>query len=86
MVNVEALACGTSVITFRTGGSPECIDETCGSIVDCDDINVLEIEIRRICEEKPHSVDACLKRAKSFDINNRFEEYIELYKEIENKS
>ena len=86
MVNVEALACGTPVVTFRTGGSPECIDETCGSIVDCDDIDALEIEIRRICEDRPYSIDACLTRAKNFDMNDRFEEYVKLYKKIENKS
>ena len=31
--SLEALACGTPVITFRTGGSPEAIDETCGYVV-----------------------------------------------------
>lgn len=82
MVNVESLACGTPVVTFKTGGSPECIDETCGSVVDCDDVDAMEIEIRRICEDKPYSVNACLKRAKSFDMNARFEEYIELYKDV----
>ena len=78
-VNMESIACGTPVVTFRTGGSPEILDETCGSVVDCDDIDAMEIEIRRICEEKTYSVDACLKRAKAFDINDRFEEYVELY-------
>ena len=32
-VNMEALACGTPVITFNTGGSPESLDETCGVVV-----------------------------------------------------
>ena len=82
MVNVEALACGTPVVTFKTGGSPECIDETCGSIVDCDDIDSMEIEIRRVCEEKPYSLEACLNRARSFNMNDRFEEYVEMYKEL----
>ena len=31
---MEALACGTPVITFKTGGSPEAIDSTCGLVVD----------------------------------------------------
>ena len=84
-VNMESIACGTPVVTFRTGGSPEIPDETCGSVVDCDDIDAMEIEIRRICEEKPYSVEACLKRAKSFDMNDRFEEYIEMYKDISNE-
>lgn len=30
--NLEALACGTPVITFNTGGSPECIDENTGYV------------------------------------------------------
>ena len=81
-VNMEAIACGTPVVTFRTGGSPEIPDETCGSVVDCDDIDAMEIEVCRICDEKPYSVEACLKRAKSFDMNDRFDEYVELYKEI----
>lgn len=81
-VNMESLACGTPVLTFRTGGSPEIIDETCGSVVDCDDIDALEREIIRICEEKPYSKESCLKKAQEFDQNERFKEYVRLYKEI----
>lgn len=84
-VNMEAIACCTPVVTFRTGGSPEIPDETCGSVVDCDDIDAMEFEIRRTCEEKPYSVEACLERAKKFDMNDRFEEYVELYKEMQKK-
>lgn len=29
-VNMEALACGTPVITYRTGGSPEILDKETG--------------------------------------------------------
>lgn len=81
-VNMEALACGTPVVTFKTGGSPEILDETCGSVVPFDDIDAMEMEIRRICEEKPYSKDSCVTRAKSFDMNQRFEEYVDLYKEF----
>ena len=31
--NIEALACGTPVITYNTGGSPEAIDNTTGKLV-----------------------------------------------------
>ena len=34
LVNIEALACGTPVVTFKTGGSPECIDDRTGFIVE----------------------------------------------------
>lgn len=78
-VNMESIACGTPVVTFKTGGSPEIPDETCGTVVDCDDVDAMEFEIRRICEEKPYSVESCLKRAKSFDMNDKFKEYVKMY-------
>lgn len=81
-VNMEAIACGTPVLTFRTGGSPEILDETCGRVVECDDVDGLEREIRRICEEQPFTVESCLNRAKSFDARERFREYIQLYEAI----
>ena len=81
-VNMEALACGTPVVTFRTGGSPEMLDETCGVVVAYNDINSLSKEIKRICELNPYSEDDCVNRAKNFDMNLRFTEYINLYEEI----
>jgi len=78
-VNMEALASGTPVLTFRTGGSPEIPDETCGSVVDCDDTDALEKEILRICEQHPYSGEACLRRAEAFDKNTRFQQYWKLY-------
>ena len=82
LVNVEANACGTPVLTFRTGGSPECIDETSGAVVDCDDIDAMEKEIIRICSETPYSAEACRLRAEAFDMNEKFEEYIRLYEQL----
>ena len=81
-VNMEALACGTPVLTFRTGGSPEMLDETCGSVVACDDVDALEKEIIRICTDKPYPKAACLKKAWEFDQNERFKEYLTLYGRI----
>lgn len=81
-VNMEALACGTSVITFDTGGSPEILDETCGMVVNCDDVEALERGIIKICETKVFTKENCLERAKGFDKNQRFEEYVELYKSV----
>lgn len=78
-VNIESLACGTPVLTFKTGGSPEIIDETCGSAVECDDVEALEKELIRICSLNPSMTQACLKRAKSFDKDVKFKEYIDLY-------
>lgn len=81
-VNMEALACGTPVLTFRTGGSPEMLDKTCGSVVECDDVDALEKEIIRICTEKPYLEEQCIKKAREFDKNKRCKEYLELYERI----
>lgn len=82
-VNMESVACGTPVVTFNTGGSPEMLDETCGAVVEKNDIDGMYSEIIRICETQPYSRDDCLKIAESFDKNEKFKEYIKLY-EAEN--
>ncbi len=81
-VNMEAIACGTPVLTFKTGGSPEILSDNTGAVVNCDDINAMEEEIIRICETHPYSEESCVERAKLFDMNNMIKEYINLYKEI----
>lgn len=81
-VNMEALACGTPVITHRTGGSPETIDEMCGTVVDEGDIAEFVRVIRRVCEEKPYTAEACLQKAKEHDMSLRYKEYVDLYEGI----
>lgn len=78
-VNLEAIACGTPVVTFNTGGSPECIDDTCGCVVKKDDIGALVQKIQWICTEKPFSEKSCIRRAENFHKKHRFEEYVKLY-------
>ncbi len=80
LVNIEALACGTPGITFRTGGSSECYDESCGVVVPCDDIDAMEREIIRICEEQPYSETLCINYAAKFDKTKKFKEYVDLYR------
>ena len=79
-VNMECIACGTPIVTFNTGGSPEMLDETCGAVVAKDDTDAMYNEIIRICETKPYSKDDCLKRAESFDENEKYKEYIKIYR------
>lgn len=81
-VNIEAIACGTPVITFRTGGSPEILDETCGEVVNCDDIDALEKEIICICTDNSYSKEQCIEKAKEFDKNKRYKEYLALYERV----
>ena len=81
-VNIEALACGTPVITFDTGGSPEIIDETCGMVVPCDDVNALKEAIIDTVEQRKFSPEMCIKRASSFDMKVKFKEYVTLFENI----
>lgn len=85
-VNMEALACGTPVITFRTGGSPEIIDDTCGIVIDCNDLQGMEDAIICVCEQQSFVETQCMKRAKRFDCSKRFAEYIRLYDGISDKA
>lgn len=84
LVNIEALACGTPVITFRTGGSPECIDEHTGMIVDCDDEEALYRAILKIETERPFSAEACRIRAQQFSEKEKYIEYYKLYAQATN--
>ena len=77
-VNMEAIACGTPVVTFDTGGSPESVDEGTGVVVECDDVDAMEQEIIRISHTSPFDTDTCVSKAKSFDGAARFEEYLNL--------
>ena len=78
-VNMEAIACGTPVVTFQTGGSPEIIDETCGFVVEKNDIDGIQVCVERVCREKPFAKEACVNKARAFDQNERFQEYVALY-------
>ena len=81
-VNMEAIACGTPIVTFKTGGSPEIPDELTGSVVACNDIDGLEQEILRITSESAFCKQDCLKRAEAFDSTKCFNKYIELFHSI----
>lgn len=81
-VNIEALACGTPVVTFNTGGSPEIIDEACGSVVEYNDIDSLEKEIIWVCTTRPYLKEACISRAQQYDEKKRFKDYLTLYKSV----
>lgn len=76
--NLEALACGTPVITFNTGGSPESVDESCGQVVPKGDTEALIKAIRQE-REAPRQSESCLKRAERYEKYDRFREYVELY-------
>jgi len=82
--NLEALACGTPVITFNTGGSIEAIDNSTGYIVEKGDLQkVMELIQRMKQEGKDKYSKHCIARANNYyDKNKKFQEYIELYEKL----
>ena len=82
--NLEALACGTPVITYRTGGSIEAVDDKTGFIVEQGDLNMSVEIIQKICKEgKEKYTNACRQRAvRLYNKNDRYEEYIQLYNSL----
>lgn len=79
LVNIEALACGTPVLTFDTGGAPECINEECGFTVKRDDISSLHQSIIDYSSCEKIAFEKCYNKACEFDKNKKFKEYIDLY-------
>jgi len=81
LVNIESLACGTPVITFKSGGSPECIDTSCGIVVDKDDINEMIKAIETLSNNKIDE-KLCIERARLYNRSEKNRQYIELYKKM----
>lgn len=78
-VNIEALSCGTPVVTFDTGGSGEIIDESCGIKVKKNDVSALCDAILKVKNDKLFSEENCVKRAKNYDMNHKFRQYVDSY-------
>jgi len=79
-VNLEAIACGTPVVTYNTGGSPECIDESTGYFVDKGNISELVEKVKLAADE--NKTQRCIERAAGFSEKIKFNQYLELYNKI----
>lgn len=81
LTNLEALGCGTPVITFNTGGSPETIDDTCGIVTKEQSIDALIETIEIIYKQgKDYYTQNCIKRAKQlYSKKDMIHEYISTY-------
>lgn len=82
--NLEAMACGTSVLTYRTGGSPESITKEVGYVVPVGDVQAVRDIV--VAHRKNHqTILACRENALKYDKNDRFNEYVELYTHLKSK-
>lgn len=80
--NLEALACGTPVVTFNTGGSPESLNEKTGVIVYEQTVSKLFRGIKKA--ELLNSID-CREHAENFRKQDRYNEYLNLFRKLLNE-
>lgn len=82
--NLEALACGTPVITYRTGGSVEIVEKTnAGVIVEQGNIKMLAAAIAEISKKSVmYKKWASNIKISTLDESVRYQEYVLLYKRI----
>jgi glycosyltransferase involved in cell wall biosynthesis len=85
--NLEALACGTPVVTFDTGGSGEAVDEYTGKVVTKGNLKELVDAMREILAKgKGYYRNNCLGRAKKYyNKDTQYMKYIDLYKQLLNE-
>jgi glycosyltransferase involved in cell wall biosynthesis len=79
--NLEALACGTPVITFQTGGSPESVTEETGIVIYNKSTQEILRGIQKIEENRTNfRIENCRNRViEKYNKNLKFNEYLELY-------
>lgn len=76
--NLEALACGTPVITYNTGGSPESINDTCGVVLNNQKPDEALDYLKKIEKYKGQQ---CVKQAQKFSGIVKYTEYMKEYGE-----
>lgn len=81
-VNLEAQACGTPVLTYQTGGSPESITPKTGMVIEKGNLesmiqNAEKIQNQEIIFSSPD----CMRNARRFDVRNMLNSYRALYEE-----
>lgn len=84
MTNLEAQACGTPVVTFRSGGAPETVDIGTGFVVEQGDISSMHEAILRIIRDgKSKYSMKCIERVHHlFDMHDRYNDYFRLYQSL----
>jgi glycosyltransferase involved in cell wall biosynthesis len=79
-VHLEALACGTPVVSFDTGGCKEMLSANSGCVVPTNDIEQLQAKIMDVCVNKVFKSEDCIKQSKRYDKDSAYEKYLQLYR------
>lgn len=85
--NLEAMACGTPVITYNTGGSPEAVTPKTGWVVNQGDVMSVASIIMNLGKKNKEEVlaqrrECRIRSEREFDKDNCFEKYVQLYESL----
>ena len=84
-VNIESIACGTPVITYRTGGSPEIIDGKTGVVVDKGNYKAMAEVVNSLYKNYYFRSEDCVERSKRYSKEVMKKEYQKLYESLLSK-
>lgn len=87
LVNVEAQACGTPIITYRNTGAKETVDEQSGFTVETGNVRELVEKIRYVKGVgKSYLTEQCRQYVKNkFERDQNYNQIIDLYKKLYDK-
>lgn len=82
MTTVEAMACGTPVVVYDATACPEMVNEKVGEVVAKNNVDELHKAVKSILSKgKPEYSRNCRELVeKNFNKNDRFRDYLSLYK------
>jgi putative colanic acid biosynthesis glycosyltransferase len=83
--NLESIACGTPVVTYKTGGSSETIEKSGGIVINQGDMGTLIKTLEKIKNKSlimASKTDLRIFAEKNFNKDNNFDKYIKLYRSV----
>ena len=81
-VNIEALACGLPVITYKTGGSPEILTDKTGIVVEKNNIEKMKEVLIELAKNNSFKKEDCIEVASHYSLDKMYESYLGLYKKV----
>lgn len=85
LINIEAQACGTPVVTYDGTGVQETVDNKCGYAVKSGDYVALFNKVQSVIDSPPSSSSIISWIDSHFEKDKNYAEYIRIYKEFEQR-
>lgn len=85
LINIEAQACGTPVVTFDGTGVQETVDNKCGYAVKSGDYVALFNKVQSVVDSPPSSSSIISWIDSHFEKDKNYAEYLRIYKEFEQR-